>query len=228
MACQKNYPPPTGEKSPIQLYDDQSEGLARWARKSRSALELVQDLPNHHHQSASPSSSITLVNLALFSSFRKLNSDIFCLFGKSNPTSGSKVTDYRKLVRRAPKAVFGRISCISKVYFCISCVFDHLWRPGSVCWFKMAHWKANLEICGQGYGCGEWFDTYIPNCIWVVFGLYFLYFRTVFLYAWPHGWSGLDLKFPKITSESEIGGLSHKLRTFKVKQETIIFASNQA
>ena len=156
----------------------------------------------------------------MFSSFGKLNSDMFCLFWKSNRTSGSKVTDYRKSVRRAPKAVFGRISCISKVYFCIA---DHLWRPGSVCWFKMSHWKVNLEIWVQSCGCGEVFDTYIPNCIWVVFGLYFLYFRTVFLYVWPHGWSRLDLNFPKITSESQIGGPSQKLWTFKVKQKVNVF-----
>ena len=57
-----------------------------------------------------------------------------------------------------------------------------------------------------------------------VFGLYFLYFRTVFLYAWPHGWSGLDLKFPKITSGSEIGGPSQKLWTFKVDQKVNVLA----
>ena len=220
MAYQKTNSCSTGEKLPIQPYDGQSDGLARWARKSRSASELVQDLPNHHHQSTSPSSSITLLNWVVFSSFRKFNSDRFCLFWKSKPTSGSKVTDYRKLVRRPPQAVFGRISCISKVYFCIS---DHLWRPGSVCWFKMSHWKVNLEIWVQSYGWGKCFDTYIPNCIWVVFGLYFLYFRTVFLYVWPHGWSGLDLKFPKITSESQIGGPSQKLWTFKVKQKVDVF-----
>ena len=118
------------------------------------------------------------------------------------------------------KLYFGRISCISKVYFCIS---DHLWRPGSVCWFKMSHWKVNLEIWVQSCGRGECFDTYIANCIWVVFGLYFLYFRTVFLYVWPHGWFGLDLNFPKITSESQIGGPSQKLWTFKVKQKVNVF-----
>ena len=177
----------------------------------------------HHHQSTSPSSSITLVNWVVFPSFRKFNSDRFCLFWKSIPTSGSKVTEYSKSVRRAPKAVFGRISCISKVYLCIS---DHLRRPGSVCWFKRSHWKVNLGIWVQSYRWGDICNTYMPNCIWVVFGLYFLYFRTVFLYVWPHGWTGLDLKFPKITSESQIGGLSQKLRTFKVKQETIILASN--
>ena len=48
---------------------------------------------------------------------------------------------------------------------------------------QMPHWKVNSEICVRSYGCGECFDTYIPNCIWVVFGLYFLYFRTVFLYV---------------------------------------------
>ena len=102
MAYQKTNSRSTGEKSPIQPRLGQSDGLARWARKSRSALELVQDLPYHHHQSTYPSSSITLVNWVVFSSFGKLNSDIFCLFWKSNATSGSKVTDYRKSVRRAP------------------------------------------------------------------------------------------------------------------------------
>ena len=119
----------------------------------------------HHHQSTSPSSSITLVNWAVFPSFRKFNSDRFCLFWKSNPTSGSKVTDYRKSVRRAPKAVFGRISCISKVYLCIS---DHLQRPGSVCWFKRSHWKVNLGIWVQSY---RWGDILIPTCQ-TVFGSY--------------------------------------------------------
>ena len=209
------------EKLPIEPRDGQSDGLARWARKSRSALELVQDLHNHHHQSTSSSSRITLVNWVVISSFRKFNSDRFCLFRKSIPTSGSKVTDYRKLVRCAPHAVFGRISCISKVYFCISDLFR---RPGSVCWFKMSHWKVNLEIWVLSYGRGGSFDTFTPNCIWVVFGLYFLYFRTVFLYVWPHGWSGLDLKFPKITSESEIGGPSQKLGTFEVDQKVNVLA----
>ena len=74
------------------------------------------------------------------------------------------------------------------------------------------------------YGWVEVFDTYIPNCIWVVFGAYFSYFRTVFVYVWPHGMIGLDLMFPKITWESEIGGLGQKLRPFKVKLKVDIFA----
>ena len=159
----------------------------------------------------------------IFPSVGKSNSNRFCLFGKSNRTSGSKVMDNWKRLRHAPQAVFGRISCISKVYFCIS---DHFWRFASFCWLKMQHWKVNLDIWVGNYGWWDIFDTSIPSCICGVFGVYFSYFRTVFVYVWPHGLIGLDLNFPKITSESEIGGLSQKLRTFKVKQETIIFASN--
>ena len=68
----------------------------------------------HHHQSTSPSSSITLVNKTVFPSVRKFNSNSFCLFGKSNPTSGSKVMDFRSPARRAPQAVFVRISVFQK------------------------------------------------------------------------------------------------------------------
>ena len=70
--------------------------------------------PNNHHQSTSPSSRITLVNWTVFPSVRKFNSNSFCLFGKSNPTSGSKVTYFRNTVRRAPQAVFVRISVFQK------------------------------------------------------------------------------------------------------------------
>ena len=45
MAFEKNYSRSTGEKSPIQPYDGQSDGLIRYAFLSRTALELIQDPP---------------------------------------------------------------------------------------------------------------------------------------------------------------------------------------
>ena len=84
----------------------------------------------------------------VFSSLRKFNSDSFRFFWKSNLTSGSKVTDYRKLVRRAPQAVFGA---------------------------------------------------------------YFLYFQSVFLYFRPLVKTRLSLLIQNVTLESEFGDLGPKL-----------------
>ena len=136
------------KKSPIQPYDGQSDRLTHYHFLSRTALELVQEPPNHHLQSTSPSSSFALVNWVVFSSCGKFNTDRFCLFKRSNSTSGSKVTDYRKLVRRAPQAVFGA---------------------------------------------------------------YFLYFQSVFLYFRPLVKTRLSLLIQNVTLESEFGYLGPKL-----------------
>ena len=131
----------------------------------------------HHHQSTSPSSSITLVNWVVFPSFRKFNSDRFCLFWKSIPTSGSKVTEYSKSVRRAPKAVFGRISCISKVYLCIS---DPCEDPAQSVDSK-GHigkwiWGSGSKVIGGGTflipTCQTVFGSYL-GCISCILGPYF-------------------------------------------------------
>ena len=121
--------------------------------------------PNHHRQSTYPSSSITLVNLVVFPSVRKFNSNRFCLIGKSNPTSGSKVTDYGNSVGRAPQALFERISVFQK---CIS-VFpttceDPAQSVESKCHIGKWIWRSESEVMVDGT-----FSTTLYQTVFVVY-----------------------------------------------------------
>ena len=133
--------------------------------------------PNHHRQSTYPSSSITLVNLVVFPSVRKFNSNRFCLIGKSNPTSGSKVTDYGNSVGRAPQALFERISVFQK---CIS-VFpttceDPAQSVESKCHIGKWIWRSESQVMVESVFLIPTYQTVFGSylgCISRILGPYF-------------------------------------------------------